>query len=129
MAETLKGPGKGRKKKGDDGGEPKPRKDHNTAGDQEALEGFYKRLDNLHDAFASASGEFRSDVKQVLEEAAGELDIPRSVLRHDFAARRAEAKRKKKEAGFEASERESLERIRAALGDLADTPLGQTVQH
>jgi len=129
MAETLKPEGKkGRKKKGE-GEEPKARRDHNTAGDQEALEGFYKRLDALSDAFASASGEFRSDVKEVLEEAAGELDIPRKVIRMDYAARRAEAKRKKQVANLETSEKESLERIRAALGDLADTPLGQTVQH
>lgn len=114
------------KKDGDTG---ETRRDHNSAHDKKAMTEFYERLDRLHNDFESTAGEFRSDVKEVLNEAADELGISRKVLGHDYRARRAEMKRKKKEEGFEAPEKESLERIRAALGDLADTPLGQTVQH
>jgi hypothetical protein len=96
---------------------------HNGVSKQ-ALVDFYNRIENLSNDFASASGEFRSDVKAVLDEAAGSLNMTRKVLRHEFGRIRAARQLAKKEAEFEANEKESLEVIRAALGDFIDTPLG-----
>jgi len=100
-------------------------KAHNLTADRKALEKFFAKLDKLHDDNESRTGEFAADCKEVFEEASDKLSITRKVLRHEYSRRRSHFKRLKREAEFEDSERENLERVRAALGDLADTPLGR----
>lgn len=85
---------------------------------------FFKRLDNLHDAFEAHAGEFKSDCKELYAEAAEALGSSRKVFKHAYNTHRSRVKLAKKEAEFEESERHDLDLIRAALGDFADTPLG-----
>lgn len=105
-----------------------PGRTHNLMADRQALDKYFAALDKLHDENESRNGEFANDCKEVFEEAADKLGVTRKVLRHEYRRRRTDNKRLKREANFEDSEKESLERVRAALGDLADTPLGQSIQ-
>ena len=93
--------------------------------DKKATEDFFRRLDNLHDDFESASGEFRADVKALYNEAADTLGVKKGMFRHAFQTYRSAKKRAEKEAGLEQGERDELDLIRSALGDYATTPLGK----
>jgi hypothetical protein len=65
-------------------------------------------------------------VKALYAEAADKLGASRKVVKHAYAVYRSKVKLAKREAEFEDSEQANLERIRAALGEFADTPLGQS---
>lgn len=95
---------------------------------KEDAEKWFSKLDAIHDKMDSAMGEFRSDIKDLYGKAADKMGLTRKVLAHEFARRRKEAKRLKKEASFEDSEKLSLEQLRNALGPLADLPLGLAAQ-
>jgi chromatin segregation and condensation protein Rec8/ScpA/Scc1 (kleisin family) len=114
MAKTLKSDH-------DAGDEEKPKQNKLTKA--QAAKAF-RRLDDLYDAMESEMGERMSDIKAAFEEIAKETNMPRAILRHEYSHRRKEKKRLAKEKDMESSEREHLDMLRNALGQLKGTPLG-----
>jgi hypothetical protein len=127
MAETLGGgKGRGRKKKGE--GEAETPKEKPNFDSNEARQ-FFERFTNLSNDFDTKAGEFRSDVKELYEEAATELGTSRKIIGLEFRRVRQKQKALKRERELEADEKDQLEVLRDALGDFAETPLGAAALH
>lgn len=92
--------------------------------DPDAVKNFSDRLTQLHDDLEETAGAIKADIKEVYEEAR-EAGIKPKLLRMAFKAARDTKKRNAKIDKMDADEKIELELIERALGDFADTPLGQ----
>jgi uncharacterized protein (UPF0335 family) len=125
----------GRKRKaGDVDEEPNERATEGANGrfDTEKTQGFVERIENLHADIASIMGEalnacraVHGDIKIVYQEAKDEAGIPKNALKKVVKARALEQKARAVREDLEAEDQDDFDRIRQALGDLADLPLGQ----
>ena len=100
--------------------------------DEEKTKSFVDRIENLHADIASIMGEalnqcraVHTDIKIVYQEAKDEAGLPKKVLKKVVKARLLEAKAAAVREDLEAEDQDDFDRIRLALGDFADTPLGQ----
>lgn len=96
----------------------------------EVLKGFIGRIENIDKEIASETGSFmstvrglRDDKKDVFAEAK-DKGIPVKALKAELKLRALDRDKAKVVAGLEEDDRETLEQIQEALGDLASTPLG-----
>lgn len=99
--------------------------------DPEKTKSFVERIENLHgdldkerSAYMLACKGIRGDIKSVLDEAK-DAGIPKKELK---AVVKTRALAKKLEAirdDLEGEQQDTYDMIRHAIGDLADTPLGQ----
>lgn len=92
---------------------------------------FVQRIESLLGDIDSERGRFmrkakslREDVRSVFDEATN-AGIPRRELRTAIKARALGYKIEKLREDMDEDRRETYDQIRQALGDLADTPLGQ----
>lgn len=100
----------------------------------ELLQEFLKRIDNVKADIASETGTFmstikgmREDIKKIYTEAK-DAGVPMRALKAEVKLRELDREKHKVVAGLEEEDRETLEMIQHALGDLASTPLGQAAQ-
>lgn len=125
----------GRKRKAVDVDEDQPN-ERATEGangryDAEKTQGFVDRIENLHADIATimskalnACRAVHGDIKIVYQEAKDEAGIPKKALKKVVQARALEQKARAVREDLEAEDQDDFDRIRQALGDLADTPLG-----
>jgi hypothetical protein len=99
--------------------------------DGEQLQRFLKQIGKQHDELDKLKSEHmgkckgpRGKIKETMK-AAREAEIDMPALRVKVAQHLAERKHQKRVEALEADSAEALELINAALGDLADTPLGK----
>jgi hypothetical protein len=135
MAERVKKDsakkGRGRKKPADDegGGTGKgsesPSMGHNLTTIRKDAEPIFQRLAKLQADMESQMGEFRVDFKNLYEEGANKIGCSRKILRKEFRRYLNNLRQEQEEQEMEASEREQIETLRAALGD---TPFGRYIE-
>lgn len=92
---------------------------HNSV-DPKKIEMFVSRIERLMDEKKAAVEEFNADIKEAKEEAKGE-GVNVAALNHVLRERKLE----RKFLELEHDTKDFVERIRHAIGDLANTPLGQ----
>jgi len=94
------------------------------------LKAFINRIENVDTEIASVTGSFMSEVKGLKEDKkeifaeAKDHGIPLKALKAELKLRALDRDKAKVVAGLEEDDRETLEMIQDALGDLASTPLG-----
>ena len=94
------------------------------------LNGLLSEIAKIDDELASMKGEYmqawgpRSRIKDILA-TAKESDINMVAFRVLLAKHRDERKHERRAEGLEADDRSVLDVMLAALGEYADTPLGQ----
>lgn len=100
--------------------------------DSKKVTAYVSRIENLHGAIRKIMMEALSecktvhaDIKEVLQEAKDEAGLPKKELKRVIKARALERKAAEVREELEAEEQDNYDRLRIALGDLADTPLGQ----
>lgn len=93
--------------------------------DREKIEPFIRRIHQLHDELETLSGEKRSDIKNVYQDAKDELGITKKVLKEIVGAQRQAQKLMSRMEEWSEEERESLDQIKHSLGMLSDLPLGE----
>lgn len=100
--------------------------------DPALTQNFVERIENLHDEIASimmnALTECKAvhaDIKIVYQEAKDEAGIPKKALKRVIKARSLERKASEVREELEGEDQDNFDLIRQALGDLAETPLGQ----
>lgn len=135
----MAGPGKGNKQKGKGAAKAKANgasageatksdrrvaKADNVRVSKRAMEGYANRYNELLDEKEKMAGETMSDVKNLLEKAANDTGLPRSVLRKALHEDRRQRKDDAAEKEMEPLERQQLNQCRQALGLFADSPLG-----
>jgi hypothetical protein len=94
--------------------------------------GFVKSIENIQNEIDAINAEaqlkcqpHREDMKQVKKDMKDDLGIPLKAFNAVVAARRAEAKAEGHREKLSTDHKDSYDQIRHALGDLADTPLGE----
>lgn len=103
---------------------------HNRIPAAKATE-FVGRIERLYDDLASAKGEYMRRAKTIREDIALVIDdaktagIPKKELKAVIKTRDLERKAQAIRDDLEADSQETFDQIRLALGDLADTPLGE----
>lgn len=102
---------------------------HNSLSDQGKA--FVERVENLHGdlmklrmSYMSECKTVREDIAAVLQEAK-EAQIPKKVIKTTVKVRELERKADEAREELDIADRDTFDNIRHALGDLADTPLGQ----
>jgi uncharacterized protein (UPF0335 family) len=96
---------------------------HNSI-DTQKLEAYESRIMALHNDLEETSGQIRNDIKQVYADVKADLGIPIKTFKMAMAEKRANMKREKKRQEWDESERMTYEDIKAKLGMLDGTPLG-----
>lgn len=104
----------GKKKKG--GGRS------NTLSKEEAAEAF-EELFTLHDELASVSGAVRKKIADEYATVAKRLDVPKKIIKHEFALEKHRREMAAKEAEFDGKDRDALMKLAQIFGE--DSPLGQ----
>jgi uncharacterized protein (UPF0335 family) len=111
-------------------GAPTPAKTNGY--DAEKTQNYVARLEALHADIASRMAEARNDckaihadIKEVYQEAKDEIGIPKKALRSVIRVRLWEYKTDRIREELDPDTQNDHDLIRHALGDLADTPLGQ----
>lgn len=111
--------------------QPTPPK-HGNGFDPAKVQQAVSRIESLHGDIAkimmAALTECKAvhgDMKEVYQEAKDESGIPKKELKRVIKARALERKAAEIRENLEAEEQDNYDLIRHALGDLADTPLGQ----
>jgi hypothetical protein len=110
---AKKGGGKGK------GGRPSRT---NTLTAEEAADAFEELFD-LHKELSSVSGEVRKRIADEYATIAKRLEIPKKIVKHEFALEKHRRETAKKEAEFDAQDRDALMKLAQIFGD--DTPMGQ----
>lgn len=102
--------------------------------DAEKVKNFIARIESLHADIASEMGtalsrckDIHADIKIVYDEAKDAAGIPKKALKKVVKARELERKAAQCREDLEGDAQDSYDLIRHALGDLADTPLGEAV--
>lgn len=97
----------------------------------ETVKGFVARIERLHKDIASEKGSYaqaigviRGDIKEIFDEAK-DAGIPKKELKAVIKTRALEARVAAARDDLEAEQQDTYDNIRLALGDLADTPLGE----
>jgi hypothetical protein len=98
---------------------------HNVKITKSAIRGYASRYNELLNDKDTLNGECMNDVKALLEQAANETGMARSILRKALKEDRDERKRIAKEKALEPDQRSHLKSLRSVLGTFADTALGR----
>jgi uncharacterized protein (UPF0335 family) len=100
--------------------------------DSKTVKSFVARIEDLYSQIRSIMGKamaeckyVHADIKTVYDEAKDEAGIPKKALKSVIKVRDLERKADKLRDNLEDDIQEPHDMIRFALGDLADTPLGQ----
>lgn len=100
--------------------------------DPDKLQNYLERIESLHADIATematalnACRQIHGDIKQVYQEAKDEAGVPKKALKKVVKARALERKAAECREELEGDDQDSYDLIRHALGELADTPLGQ----
>ena len=100
--------------------------------DKDKLKAFIDRCENIQGDIEAIGANakkdclpYREDLKQVKKDACKILKIKADVLNAALRQRKFERKAEKVRAGLDEDTQETFDHIMHALGDLADTPLGQ----
>lgn len=93
--------------------------------DRKALKGYIERLDNVHEEKRSTNAGFMSDIKELYQEAANALGVPRKLVRELYAEHEYERKKQEHDKEREAGESMQMDKLRLALGSYANSPLGK----
>lgn len=103
--------------------------------DPDIVSSLVSRLEALHGDLESERGQYmqrcrtiRDDIKDVLQAAADEDGIPKKALKAIIRERQLLAKIDDLVGGLEAEDSDGFERLKLALGDLDDTPLGNAAK-
>lgn len=88
------------------------------------IEALVSKKQSLHMTYMSECAVINEDIGDVYEEAKTAWHIPKKALRTVIKARSTERKLEEMRNDLDLVDRESFDQIRHALGDLADTPLG-----
>lgn len=122
----------GRRKKQTDGEATPAAPKHGNGFDPDKCKSFVDRIESLHADIASemsaalnACKQIHGDIKIVYQEAKDEAGIPKKALKRVIKVRALERKAEEMREELEGEDQDSFDQIRHALGDLADTPLGQ----
>lgn len=108
----------------------KPGKSSNWC-DPEKLKGFVGEIEGLHEQRASAHSVYMDECKGIKEQegevylTAKAAGVPKRALRSVIQVRAAERRAENIRAKLTAATQNEHDQIRHAIGDLADTPLGQ----
>ena len=101
--------------------------------DRDQLKSYISRVENIKDEIASETGSFmssikamREDIKDILTEAK-DKGIPVKALKAELKLRDLDREKTKVVSGLEQDDAETLDQIRAALGDFSSLPLGDAV--
>lgn len=99
--------------------------------DPEKAQSFVSRVENLNQDMETLKAEHmakckavREDIKDVLEEAKGE-GIPKGALKAVIKVRELERKAERARDDLDSDVQGDFDNLRLALGDLAETELGQ----
>lgn len=106
-----------------------PKAGHNSLAEKgkafvERVETLNKDLATEQSNYMTACKGIRGDIKVVLSEAKDE-GIPAKVIRAAVKARTLERKAREARDALDMADQDTLDNIRHALGDFADTDLGQ----
>jgi uncharacterized protein (UPF0335 family) len=122
-----------RKRKAESEAAPAPMSHNGPMPDDVVVQGFTHQIEEKYDRLASIKGEYmqrcktiREDIARVLVEAK-DAGIPKKEFKLVIRTRALENKLEHIRDDLEPDEAETFEAIRAALGDLADLPLGAAV--
>lgn len=89
------------------------------------IENLFAKKAELHMAYMAECAVIAGDVKDIYTEAKSAWGIPTRALKTVIKARGMERKLDALRDDLEGDDQESFDQIRLALGDLADSPLGQ----
>lgn len=99
--------------------------------DPEKTKGYIERVENIktqitseHMAYMSKVGDLKQDISDILDEAKSN-GVPKKALRAVLKTRELQQKLEDIREGLEGEDQDSFDMIRHAIGDLAETPLGQ----
>lgn len=94
----------------------------NTLSAEEAAEAF-EELFNLHDELASVSGEVRKRIADEYATVAKRLDVPKKIVKHEFALEKHRRHIAKIEAEFNGRDRDALMKLAQIFGE--SSPFGE----
>lgn len=131
----ARGPGRPRKNPEPQTNGPAPAPATQPAGhnslEPAKVKSYVGRIENIHDELEKERGTYmaackalREDIKDIFDEAK-DAGIPRRALKSVIKVRALEYKAEKARDDLEQDDQQAHDRIRLALGDLADLPLGQ----
>ncbi len=89
------------------------------------IEAIAAKKDAAHMAYMQECSRFADETKQVYDEAKKAWGLPKRALKAVIKTRTLTRKLEDLRESLEGEEQDSYDQIRHALGDLADTPLGQ----
>ncbi len=122
----------GRRKKDDSGSSSSSEPAKTNGYDRDAVESYVARLEVCHDDIATIMAEamnkcraIHTDMKDIYQEAKDNHGVPKKALKTVIKVRQLEAKADKLREDLEPEMQDSYDNIRLALGDFADTPLGE----
>lgn len=98
------------------------RRASNTPSSQEATDAFEELFD-LHAELGRVSGEIRKRIADEYATIAKRLDIPKKIVKHEFALEKHRRETAKREAEFDGRDRDALMKLAQIFGE--DTPFGQ----
>ncbi len=98
----------------------------------DALKKYVSAITGIEDEMASEQGEYmsfcaskREEIKDIIDTAKDKHGIPKKAFKAVLKAKKLEAKAARARDELDTQEIDDFDLIRHALGDLADTPLGQ----
>jgi uncharacterized protein (UPF0335 family) len=90
----------------------------------ERIENLHRQKEELHSAYMLECKDLSLDEQQVYKDAKGE-GIPKKALKSVIRDRSLRRKLEAIREGLDAADQDSFDMIKHALGDLAETPLGE----
>jgi len=94
----------------------------NTLSAEEAAEAF-EELFNLHAELSTVSGEVRKRIADEYATVAKRLEVPKKIVKHEFALERHRRQIAKIEAEFDGRDRDALMKLAQIFGE--DSPFGE----
>lgn len=94
----------------------------NTLSAEDAAEAF-EELFRLHEELGSVSGAVRKRIADEYATVAKRLEVPKKIVRHQFALEKHRRDTVKKEAEFDGRDRDALMKLAQIFGE--DSPFGQ----
>lgn len=89
------------------------------------IEAVLADIESIKGSAMAKCREKHDEIAEIYEEAKTAWGIPKRALKAVVKVRAAERKLKAMREGLEDDDQDSFDQIRHAIGDLADTPLGQ----
>lgn len=115
-------PAKQKKKKGAAKPKGESRSRKNTLSAEEAAEAF-EEIFNLHAELETVSGEVRKRIADEYATVAKRLDVPKKIIKHEFALEKHRRAIAKLESEFDGRDRDALMKLAQIFGE--DSPFGE----